>query len=245
MDKSEYIKVEIPEIGIVTVNGKIPNGYPIVAYIHYFLGTSFPPKELEEFIHISFCLPGYEQATLDYTCPGHILTWETYGKCIAQTIAVIDKPIILVGDSMGVMVGIYACLELPHLIEKLVFYRVPTFGDSRTAIKTKYREIAALIKGEDKFIDFLNSIQNKVSSDILQLMTTVGWKIVKKLYEGASFSDLDTSLLKLLKHPIIFIEQQTFDSVHPKESRDLLYSYLPKTVDKKIVPITKLMKSDF
>lgn len=245
MNQLTNIKVEIPKIGIVTANGNFSSKRPIVAYIHEFLGTPFPPKELEQFIDFSFCLPGYEQATLDNICPGQRLTWETYGKCIAQTIAVIDKPVILVGNSMGVMVGIYACLELPHLIEKLLLYRVPTFGETRILLRKKYEEISSSITGEEEFNHFLNSIQSKVSSDILQVIKKVGWQTLKKLYQGASLSDLDLSLLKQLKQPIVFIEQQTFDWVHPKESRDLLFSCLPKIVDKKIVPITKLIKSDF
>lgn len=245
MNELKHIRVEIPKIGTVTANGNFSSKRPIVAYIHEFLGIPFPPKELEKFIDFSFCLPGYEQETLDNRCPGQMLTWETYGKCIAQTIAVIDKPIILVGNSMGVMVGIYACLELPHLIEKLVLYRVPTFGEKRILLKERYTEIATSITGEEEFNNFLNSIQTKVSSDILKVIKKLGWHTVKKLYQGASLSDIDLSLLKHLKHPIVFAEQQTFDWVHPKESRDLLFSYLPKIVHKKIVPIAKLIKSDF
>ncbi len=237
------IKVEHSSIGIVIAEGNFPDNRLIVGYIHELFGTVFPPKELAKFVDFSFCLPGYGSATLFDKSEGHDLTWEMYGKSIANILSVINKPIILVGSSKGVMVAIYATLEIPHLVEKLVFYRVPTFGEERTQIKNKYAEIAASLTGEQEFQQFLSSIRDKTSPEILQVIETSGWKKAKKLYQGASLSDLNPSRLKDIQQPIIFIES-TFDKFHPSSARDALFVLLVNSVNKRIIPIHELTELD-
>jgi pimeloyl-ACP methyl ester carboxylesterase len=233
------IKVEFPSIGIVIAEGNFPENRLIVGYIHELFGTVRPLKELAKFVDFSFSLPGYGNATLFDKSEDHDLTWEMYGKCIAKILSVINKSIIIVGSSKGVMVAIYATSEIPHLVEKLVFYRVPTFGEKRTQIRNKYAEIAASITGEQEFQQFLSSIGDKTSPEILQVIKASGWKKAKKLYQGASLSDLNPFLLKDIKQPIVFVES-TFDKFHSEYARDALFSLLPNSVNKRIVPINEL-----
>ncbi|GAA6623003.1 alpha/beta fold hydrolase [Scytonema sp. NUACC26] len=235
------IKVEIPSVGIVIAEGNFPDNRLIVGYIHELFGTFLPPKDLAKFVDFSFCLPGYGSATLFDQSEGHDLTWEMYGKSIAKILSAIDKPIILVGSSKGVMVAIYATLEIPHLVEKLIFYRVPTFGEERTQIRNKYAEIAASIAGEQEFHQFLTSIRNKTSPEVLQVIEASGWKKAKKLYQGASLSDLNPLLLKNIQQPIVFIES-TFDKFHSKNARDALFSLLSNSINKRIISIDELTK---
>jgi hypothetical protein len=238
------IKVEIPSIGIVIAQGNFPDNRLIVGYIHEFFGTVLPPQELAPFVDFSFCLPGYANAVLFDESQGHDLTWEMYGKYIAEILFAINKPIILVGNSKGVMVAIYATFEIPHLVKKLVFYRVPTFAEERTYIKNKYAEIAASITAEQEFQKFLESIQDKAHPDVLRVIETSGWNKAKKLYQGASLSDLNPSLLENIKQPVDFIES-TFDKFHPKSARDSLFSLLFSSVNKRIIPIKELTELDF
>lgn len=231
------IKVELPFIGIVIAEGNFPDNRLIVGYIHEFFGTVLPPKELAKFVDFSFCLPGYGSATLFDESQGYSLTWEIYGKCIVEILSVINKPIILAGNSKGVMVAIYATLEIPHLVKKLVFYRVPTFGERRTQIRSKYAEIAASITGEQEFQQFIDSIRDKTRPDVLRVIEASGWNKAKKLYQGASLSDLNASLLEDIKQPVDFIEN-TFDRFHPKYARDALFRCYLIPLINELFPLT-------
>jgi pimeloyl-ACP methyl ester carboxylesterase len=233
------IKVEIPSIGTAIAQGNFFDNRLIVGYIHKLFGTVTPPQELASFVDFSLCLPGYAPAELFDGAQGYDLTWEMYGKYTAEILSVINKPTILVGNSKGVMVAIYAAIQIPHLVKKLVFYRVPTFALERTYIKNKYAEIAASIMGEQEFQKFIGAIEDTTHPDVLQVIKTSGWNNAKKLYQGASLSDLNQELLEKIEQPVDFLEH-TFDKLHPKSARDSLFSLLLNSVNKRIIPIKKL-----
>jgi hypothetical protein len=233
-------KLEIPSVGTVTTQGNFTNNPLPIGYIHEFFGIVQPPQELAKFVDFSFCLPGYGDAMLFNEAQGHDLTWEMYGKYVADTLSVINKPMTLVGSSKGVMVAIYATINIPHLINKLVFYRVPTFAKERTYIKNKYADIAASIVGEQEFQKFIDSIQDKTHPDVLQIIKSSGWEKAKKLYQGASLSDLNPLILENIRQPVDFLEY-TFDKFHPKSARDSLFSLLINSANKRIIPIHSLL----
>lgn len=220
------IRVDIPLIGSLLVNGDIPKDQPVIAYIHEFFGKSTPPDKISQVINCSFVLPGYEEAVLAKECEGHILTWEKYGKAVAKTIETIDTSFILIGNSMGAMVAIYAAAHT-SLIEQLTLYRIPRFGLARTHLRQKYKDISYSLADQKIYSQFLKTIRGKTSPNIMHVLEKTEWSTAKKLYEGASLSDLDPSVITQLTQSVTLLEHEfEGDYLHPKEAHDALHVLL-------------------
>lgn len=155
------IKVEIPSIGIVIAQGNFPDNRLIVGYIHEFFGTVIPPQELAPFVDFSFCLPGYANVALFDESQGHDLTWEMYGKYIVKILSAINKPIILVGNSKGVMVAIYATFEIPNLVKKLVFIECQHLLKNVLTLKINMQKLLPQSQESRNFKNFLTPYKIK------------------------------------------------------------------------------------
>jgi pimeloyl-ACP methyl ester carboxylesterase len=220
------IQVSIPLLGDLLVDGEIAQDQPSVAYIHEFCGESLPPEQFRSFVNCSFILPGYGEAVLAEECEGNQLTWERYGKAVAETIERIHQPFTLVGNSMGAMVAIYAAAQT-SLINQLVLYRIPRFGETRLKLNEKYRGISHSITDEDTYVQFLKTIHENTSPSALNVLERTRWDIAKKLYEGASLSDFNPSVLMQLTQSVTLLEHEfEGDYLHPKEAHDALQSLL-------------------
>lgn len=223
---SSQITVEL--LGSILIDGEIMKDRPSIAYIHEFFGDSSPPEQFHSMIDCSLILPGYEGAVLSDECEGNCLTWERYGRAVAEAIQSIHLPFTLVGNSMGAMVAMYAAMNT-SLIDKIILYRIPRFGEARLSLRRKYQEISHSITDENTYTKFLVSINEHTDPSVIRVLEKTKWNIAKKLYEGASLSDLDLTVLHQIKQSVILVEHDfKKDHLHPKEAYDLLQSLLVK-----------------
>ncbi|NEO76510.1 hypothetical protein [Moorena sp. SIO4G3] len=221
-------------LGAVIIDGKLNPNYNI-AYIPELFGDALPIESVRPFITCLITLPGYKDAELNPTCHGTMLTWKEYGRCVATALKSINQPFTLVGSSKGAMIAIYTAVLVPNLVTKLVLYRIPRFQSLRENLQKKYAGIAQSIIDEVNFYKFLDKIRDKTSYKILQNLEHTGWEISKKLYMGASVSELDLEVFKNVTQPIILLEQDfLYDDLHPKEALENLLNYKSTKTIKKI-----------
>lgn len=229
----------ITPLGAVSIDGKL-NGNHNIAYIPELFGDVLPIEEIRNFITCSIILPGYKDAELNPNSNGTMLTWKEYGRCVATALKSINKPFVLVGSSKGAMIAIYTASIVPNLVTKLVLYRIPRFQHLRKNLQKKYSSIAQSITNEDKFCSFLDKIRDNTSSEILNNLEHSGWEISKKLYMGASVSELEIEVLRSVTQPILLLELDVlYDELHPKEALDNLLNYKSNKNIKKIDNIEK------
>ena len=138
------------------------------------------------------------------------------------------------------MIAIYTACIVPNLVTKLVLYRIPRFQHLRKNLQKKYSSIAQSITNEDKVCSFLDKIRDNTSSEILNNLKHSGWEISKKLYMGASVSELEIEVLRSVTQPILLLELDVlYDELHPKEALDNLLNYKSNKNIKKIDNIKK------
>ncbi|MEM9120639.1 MAG: alpha/beta hydrolase [Cyanobacteria bacterium P01_F01_bin.56] len=184
-------------------------------------------------------LPGYNGVPLQADLPGECLNWQSYGKALAVLLknsAV--APVGLVGNSMGAMIAIHAALFDHFLVDHLVLYKVPTFGCVRSNIRKKFLHVSKSIKGRKEFYEFIDDIQGKVSSDVLENLKMVGWENARKMYLGAAVSDLSSNELENLTMPVYFLRSsESEDAVHPPIACEHLFELISNSQDKRMIKL--------
>jgi len=221
-------QITISLLGSILIDGEIMKDRPSIAYIHEFFGDSSPPEQFHSMIDCSLILPGYEGAVLSDECEGNCLTWERYGGAVAEAIQSIQSPFTLVGNSMGAMVAIYAAMNT-SLIDKIILYRIPRFGEARLSVRKKYQEISHSITDENTYTQFLKAINEHTDPSVMRVLEKTRWNIARKLYDGASLSDLDPTVLHQMQQSVILVEHDfKEDYLHPKEAYHSLQSLLAK-----------------
>jgi pimeloyl-ACP methyl ester carboxylesterase len=228
-------------LGDLIINGEIYEDKSNVAYIPELFGALRPDKYIQDHITCSLRLPGYKDAKLSPYCKGSMLTWEAYGRCVAEALKAVQQKTTLIGSSKGAMVALYASILVPELIERVVVCKVPLFSPLRDAMKNKYSGISRRIVDEETFYAFLGRIRGKTHPDVMRVIEESGWENAKKLYEGASFSEMDVLTLKKVHLPTFLIEQKSyFDAFHPKKAFDLLYKNLDESITIKVHSVEEI-----
>jgi len=221
-------------LGDVVIDGTL-NESQNIAYIPELFGDIVPHEEFRRFVTCSISPPGYGEAKLSPDCKGKMLTWKEYGKCLAKALEEIKQPLTLLGNSKGAMIALYTAVLVPNLVNHLILYRIPRFGSIRNHLQEKYLGIAQSMTGEAVFSEFLDAIRENTSPTILKNLRSNGWEKSKKLYEGASVSELDSTILHHLIQPVFLIDNDCwYDKLHPKQSLELLYNLFPNQNVQKI-----------
>lgn len=225
----------------ITFNSEFTPGLSKI-YINEFLGTAAPPQKLQDVVDGFITLPGYEGMPIKQDTPGKNLCWQVYGKAVAALLKnVVSKPVGLLGNSMGAMIAIYAALEPDSIVDHLVLYRVPTFGELRGEIHSKYGGIANSIVNDDVFNDFLTRIDSRENATFIRTLKAAGWQSAKKLYAGAANSDLNPSVLKNIRVPVYFlIDPEEVDEVHPETAKDKMFSLMTGKNAKEFIQLKDL-----
>lgn len=211
-------------------------------YVGEFLGNATPPAELEGVVDGFITFPGYGNNPLHSNVSGSLLTWEHYGKALSLILAKLSfRPVGLLGNSMGAMTSIYAALEDPSLIDHLVLYKIPNFGDMRKNISGKYNHVSESIIDEKSFQIFVRKAQGKVDDNVMAVLESLKWKDAKKLYLGAAKSNLNLENISILAMPIYFLENPIeLDAVHPLEAQEYLFTLMTGASTKKRIQASEL-----
>lgn len=213
-------------------------------YVNDFLGDVRPPEELSVISHGFVNLPGYNGVPLQSELSGECFNWQSYGKALAVLLKnSAIAPVGLVGNSMGSMIAIYTALFDHSLVDHLVLYRVPTFGGMRPNIRGKYLHVSKSIKGQKEFYEFIDKIQEKVTSDVIKNLEMAGWENAKKMYLGAAVSDLKSNGLESLTMPIYFLRNsEAEDDVHPSIACEYLFKMISNSQDKRMIKLDDLQE---
>lgn len=232
-------------LGELVIEGEIHAHQKNVAYIPELFGNTLPSRSIKGYATCSFILPGYEKAKLAPKCKGSMLTWKEYGQCVAEALQHVQQEFTLIGCSKGAMVALYASTLAPKFINRVIVYKIPLFGSLRAVIKDKYAGISQRIVNEETFLFFLDKIRDQTPTDIMKVIKRSGWENAKKLYEGASVSEMDINTLKRVSAPIVLVEDNTsFDKLHSRKAFDLLYEKLPKGSTTKVLTLKQYFESN-